>query len=164
MISIAPIGVFSIAYTKTSKCFSLVYEVALLFQVNVDWERTPPDPTHPPRPQTGFYWFAAAGIAIFFLLSFAPFQAVFGSNPTPEPPGFGHSAAIPGRPRPQCLLEPQILREKTTNPRSESTENGGFCTKTVGVGGGANGGGVLGQKGAKNGIFGFEADFFSSFL
>lgn len=35
MISIAPMGVFSIAYTKTSKCFSLVYEVALLFQVNV---------------------------------------------------------------------------------------------------------------------------------
>lgn len=88
----------------------------------------------------------------------------FWLKPHPEPGRFWPFRRDSGAAAPPVPLGTPNSQGKTTNPRSESTENGGFCTKTAAWGaGGANGGGVLGQKGAKNGIFGFEADFFSSF-
>lgn len=65
----------------------------------------------------------------FFVAQFCSFSGGFGSNPTPNPPGFGRSAAIPGRPRPQCLLEPQILREKPQTRGRNRRKTAAFAPK-----------------------------------
>lgn len=70
-------------------------------------------------------------------------------------------AQIPARFRashaPSASQNPKFSgkNQNSTNPRPESTENSGWGGR-----GGAKHGRVLGQKGAKSGFFGFEADFF----
>lgn len=99
----------------------------------------------PPSPKLVCTGFPRLGLQVF--RSIFSFPGAFGPNPSP----------VSGQPRPQCLSEPQILREKPKihKPRLELTENSGWGGR-----GGAKHGRVLGQKGAKSGFFGFEADFF----
>lgn len=88
----------------------------------------PPTVDHPQSPN----WFllvCRSRDRSFFVAQFCSFSGGFGSNPTLNPPGFGRSAAIPGRPRPQCLLEPQILREKPQTRGRNRRKTAAFAPK-----------------------------------
>lgn len=98
----------------------------------------------------------------FLSLSFARFRAVLAQTPPRTRPVLAVPPRFRGGRAPSASWNPKFSG-KNHKPAVGIDRKRRLLHQNGGLVGGANGGGVLGQKGAKNGIFGFEADFFSSF-